>query len=125
MAVEIRRLIDGMAAANPLWRAPRIHGEWKMLRLEVSERTVSRLDHFVILNARHLKRTLSPYFAYHHGSSTHLGLDKQCPHARSRVSEGSSRFRTSAACITDMNELPRNGVPADALLANDRVTSIE
>ena len=40
------------------------------------------LDHFVILNARHLKRTLSSYFAYYHGSRTHLGLDKQCPHAR-------------------------------------------
>src|SRR5215471_9731143 len=26
-AVEIRRLIDEMATANPLWRAPRIHGE--------------------------------------------------------------------------------------------------
>ena len=42
-AGEIRRLMDGMAAANPLWRAPRIHGELKMLGLEISERTVSRL----------------------------------------------------------------------------------
>ena len=40
------------------------------------------LDHFVILNARHLKRTLSSYFAYYHGSRTHLGLDKQSPRAR-------------------------------------------
>jgi transposase InsO family protein len=39
------------------------------------------LDHLVILNARHLKRTLSSYFAYYHGSRTHLGLDKQCPYA--------------------------------------------
>ena len=37
------------------------------------------LNHFVILNARHLKRTLASYFAYYHGSRTHLGLDKQCP----------------------------------------------
>jgi hypothetical protein len=42
-AVEIRRLIDEMAAANPLWRAPRIHGELKMLCIEISERIVSRL----------------------------------------------------------------------------------
>lgn len=214
LAVEIRRLIERMAAANPLWRAPRMHGELKMLGIEVSERTVSRilrklprppsqtwktflhnhlgqmvsidfftvptiamkvlfvfivlehrrrqvlhfnvtehpsaawtsqqiveafadqnapryllrdrdkvydhevrlriaslnmeeiltapqspwqnpyaerligsirrdcLDHFVILNARHLKRTLTSYFAYYHASRTHLGLDKQCPHAR-------------------------------------------
>ena len=40
------------------------------------------LDHFVILNARHLKQTLASYFSYYHGSRTHLGLDKQCPRTR-------------------------------------------
>jgi transposase InsO family protein len=210
----MRRLIEEMAAANPLWRAPRIHGELKMLGIQISERTVSRLlrkwprrpsqtwktflhnhlgqmvsidfftvptirmkvlfvflvlehrrrevlhfhvtehpsaawtspqiveafanqnapqyllrdrdsiygkevglrisslqmeevltaprspwqnpyaerligsirrdglDHFLIFHAKHLKRTLSSYFAYYHGSRTHLGLDKQCPHVR-------------------------------------------
>lgn len=43
VANEIRRLILQMAAANPLWRAPRIHGELKMLGIVVSERTVSRV----------------------------------------------------------------------------------
>ena len=42
-AAELRRLIAQMAAANPLWRAPRIHGELKMLGIALSERTVSRL----------------------------------------------------------------------------------
>ena len=32
-----------MAAANPLWGAPRIHGELLKLGLAVSERTVCRL----------------------------------------------------------------------------------
>ena len=32
-----------MATANPLWGAPRIHGELRMLGIQVSERTVSRL----------------------------------------------------------------------------------
>ena len=32
-----------MAAANPLWGAPRIHGELMKLGIEVAERTVSRL----------------------------------------------------------------------------------
>jgi putative transposase len=32
-----------MATANPLWGAPRIHGELLKLGLDVSERTVSRL----------------------------------------------------------------------------------
>ena len=31
-----------MATENPTWGAPRIHGELRMLGLEVSERTVSR-----------------------------------------------------------------------------------
>jgi transposase InsO family protein len=213
-AVEIRRLIERMVAANPLWRAPRIHSELTMVGIEISERTVSRilrrlprppgqtwktflrnhlgqmvsidfftvptitwkvlfvfivlehrrrevlhfnmmdhptaawtsqpiievfaehdtsryllrdrdgvygsdvrsriaslqieeiltaprspwqhpyaerligsirrecLDHFIILNARHLKRTLASYFSYYHASRTHLGLDKQCPFPR-------------------------------------------
>jgi putative transposase len=39
----IRMLVDQMGAANPLWGAPRIHGELGKLGIEVSERTVSRL----------------------------------------------------------------------------------
>ena len=42
-AVELRRLIERIVAANPLWRAPRIHGELKMLGVALSERTVSRI----------------------------------------------------------------------------------
>ena len=219
-AAEIRRLVEHVATANPLWRAPRIHGELKMLGIAVSERTVSRilrtlrrpptqtwktflhnhlgqlvsidfftvptvtmkvlfvflvlehrrrqvlhfnvtehptaawtsqqiveafadrdapryilrdrdaiygnevrlriaslrmeevltaprspwqnpyaerligsirrdcLNHFVILNARHLRRTLASYFAYYHGSRTHLGLAKQCPFPRQVSSIG-------------------------------------
>jgi putative transposase len=40
---EIKALVVRMAAANPLWGAPRIHGELLKLGLTVSERTVSRL----------------------------------------------------------------------------------
>ena len=40
---QIRTLIRTLAEANPLWRAPRIHGELKKLGIEVSERTVSRI----------------------------------------------------------------------------------
>jgi putative transposase len=39
---EIRALITRMANANPLWGAPRIHGELLKLGIEVAERTVSR-----------------------------------------------------------------------------------
>jgi transposase InsO family protein len=40
---QIRALVREMATANPLWGAPRIHGELRTLGVDVSERTVSRL----------------------------------------------------------------------------------
>jgi putative transposase len=43
MNAEIIALVRKMAAANPLWGAPRIHGELRKLGIEVAERTVSRL----------------------------------------------------------------------------------
>ena len=43
IAPEIRDLIREMATANPLWGAPRIHGELRALGITVSERTVSRI----------------------------------------------------------------------------------
>jgi transposase InsO family protein len=43
VSAAIKALVAKMAAANPLWGAPRIHGELLTLGIEVSERTVSRL----------------------------------------------------------------------------------
>jgi len=43
IAVETRTLIRTLSQANPLWRAPRIHGELQKLGITVSERTVSRV----------------------------------------------------------------------------------
>ena len=43
IGADIRRLVREMAGANPLWGAPRIHGELSKLGFDVSERTVSRL----------------------------------------------------------------------------------
>jgi len=40
---EVRVLVTQMADANPLWGAPRIHGELQKLGIDVAERTVSRL----------------------------------------------------------------------------------
>jgi putative transposase len=50
----IRSLVEEMTAANPMWGAPRIHGELGKLGIVVSERTVSRL-----LRAT---RSLTPFF---------------------------------------------------------------
>jgi putative transposase len=43
VSLEVRTLIRQMATANPLWGAPRIHGELLKLGINVSERSVSRL----------------------------------------------------------------------------------
>ncbi|HAT50514.1 MAG: transposase [Nitrospirae bacterium] len=40
------------------------------------------LDHIIPMNEKHLRRTLSIYLAYHHGSRTHLGLARDCPSPR-------------------------------------------
>jgi len=39
---EIRDLIRQMSGANPLWGAPRIHGELLKLGIEISQATVAR-----------------------------------------------------------------------------------
>jgi transposase InsO family protein len=43
VSAEITALVRTMAAANPVWGAPRIHGELLKLGIDVAERTVSRL----------------------------------------------------------------------------------
>jgi len=42
MTPKLRNLIRSMAAENPTWGAPRIHGELLQLGFEISESTVSR-----------------------------------------------------------------------------------
>ena len=43
ISAEIAALVTKMATANPLWGAPRIHGELMKLGIVIAERTVSRL----------------------------------------------------------------------------------
>ena len=43
VGTDVRCLIREMAIANPLWGAPRIHGELLKVGFEVSERRISRL----------------------------------------------------------------------------------
>jgi hypothetical protein len=42
MGHEVRDLIRQMNAANPLWVAPRIHGELLKLGIEISQATVAK-----------------------------------------------------------------------------------
>jgi putative transposase len=75
---EVRRRIASLRMEEVL-TAPR--SPWQNPYAERLIGAIRRdcLNHFVILNARHLRRTLASYFAYYHGSRTHLGLFKQCP----------------------------------------------
>ena len=42
VALEVRALIRRMSTANPIWGAPRIHGELQKLGVEISQATVSK-----------------------------------------------------------------------------------
>ena len=37
MPLEIRRLVREMSIANPLWRAPRVHGELLKLGIDIGQ----------------------------------------------------------------------------------------
>ncbi|MGH1484189.1 MAG: integrase core domain-containing protein [Geminicoccales bacterium] len=58
------------------WQNPYVEGVIGSVRRE-------RLDHVIILNERHLRRLLSWYLNYYHGSRTHLSLAKDSPDVRS------------------------------------------
>jgi len=47
------------------------------------------LNHFIVLNTRHLKKTLAAYFRYYHRSRPHLALAKQSPIERQIMKQGS------------------------------------
>ena len=56
------------------------------------------LDHVIVLNKRHLKKTLSSYFEYYNQDRTHCGLDKDVPEERpvqSKPSNSSKIIRFS------------------------------
>src|SRR5258708_29705378 len=40
--IEIRRLIREMSIANPLWEAPRVHGELLNLGIDISHTSVAK-----------------------------------------------------------------------------------
>jgi hypothetical protein len=42
VAPEIRKLIREMSIANPLWRAPRIHGELLKLGIDIGQTSVAK-----------------------------------------------------------------------------------
>jgi len=66
---QIRSLVREMATANPLWGAPRIHGELRTLGVHVSERTVSRL---LGRHTRPLPQTWKTFLTNHLGRAASM-----------------------------------------------------
>lgn len=54
------------------------------------------LDRVIVLNERHLKRTITEYLRYYRDDRTHLGLEKQTPTGR-KAAEEASAARTVVA----------------------------
>ena len=48
------------------------------------------LDHMIVRGERHLRRILTDYLTYYHGSHTHLSLEKDAPTPRAvqAITEG-------------------------------------
>ena len=84
---EVRRRLQALGIHEVL-TAPQ--SPWQNAYAERLIGSIRRdcLDHFLVLNARHLKRTLAAYFRYYHRSRTHLGLGKQCPIERAVMERG-------------------------------------
>ena len=65
VAPEIRALIRQMSKANPLWGAPRIHGELQKLGVEISQAAVSR---YVVRHRRPPSQTWRTFLDNHLGN---------------------------------------------------------
>ena len=67
---------EALIAPRSPWQSPFVERVIGSIRREC-------LDHVIILNAAHLRRTLASYIEYHHAARTHLSLDKDTPDSRS------------------------------------------
>jgi len=76
-----RKRVEAMGIAEVV-TAPR--SPWQNAYVERVIGSIRRecLDEVVIFNERHLRRVLSSYVDYYHGTRTHLSLHKDCPHSR-------------------------------------------
>ena len=84
---EVPRRLKSMGIAEVL-TAPQ--SPWQNAYAERLIGSIRRecLNHFIILNSRHLKKALASYFRYYHRSRPHLALSKQCPIERQVMKDG-------------------------------------
>jgi putative transposase len=65
VALEVRALIRRMSKANPIWGAPRIHGELQKLGVEISQAAVSK---YLVRHRRPPSQTWRTFLDNHLGS---------------------------------------------------------
>ena len=86
---EFRGLIRRMSRENPLWGAPRIHGELRMLGFEVSEAAVSKLSlPFISSAVETLEFCIPTGYLFRHAQDhqhAHLRLPRNRPWPRSAL----------------------------------------
>lgn len=93
VSIELRSLIRRMSLENPLWGAPRIHGELLKLGFELAQSTVAK---YMVKRRpggagqtwKTLRRILSAYADYYNNSRPHLSLAKDSPYHRPIQSAG-------------------------------------
>jgi transposase InsO family protein len=71
-AVQSRGIEEVITAPQSPWQNPFVERLIGSIRREC-------LDHLIVLNERHLKKILTEYLAYYHGSRTHLSLEQNAP----------------------------------------------
>jgi putative transposase len=59
---EVRELIGTMSKTNPLWGAPRVHGEWLKLGIDISQATVAK---YMVRQAKPTSQTWRTFLKNH------------------------------------------------------------
>jgi hypothetical protein len=133
VGVDIAKLVRKMAAANPLWGAPRIRGELLKLGIDVAERTVSRLmpkrcpepsQTWRTFLANHIGDLVSiDFFAVPTAGLRVLFVLVVLAHQRRRVVRFSVTEHPSAAWTAQqlVDAFPDDSAPAYLLRDRDRV----
>jgi hypothetical protein len=122
---DLRVLIRRMSIENPLWGAPRIHGELLKLGFEVAQSSVAKymvkrqgphgfaerligsirrecVDHLIVLGEAHLRRILRAYARYYNEIRTHRSLDKDAPISRPVQRIGNISSRPSSPILQNL-----------------------
>jgi transposase InsO family protein len=78
---EFRRQVTDRNIEEVL-SAPRAPGQRAYIERLIGSIRRECLDHIIVFNEAGLRRTLSEYFSYYHGTRPHLSLEKDAPEPR-------------------------------------------